>query len=391
MSNKGNKRIYLTGLCLHVAVGAVLVLVAAGALGGCGGGNSGVTPFAGVWVANSGKPNVQHYAGVDFRVSGTFPFPPQPVLNSPFVAPQDTLFDASNNLWVVDGGNAAGVGSAVYRFLFNQVASLNSTPAPTPNFILKALVGPVTFVFPQFGAFDSAGNLWISDSGANAIFEFSSTQLAAAGGIGITPTAVLTNAAPPAVPAFNGPLGIAFDSSGDLWVDNNGGTTIVEITAAQLAAAVGVTGVLPATILNSGAVPGGLPTINNPWGILFDAAGNMWITNEQNTPPPVGCAGSIVEFASGTFTGPGVLTPPAAVAIGPTPISGTFSLCDPNGITMDKSGNIVVANAVGNTLSQYTAAQITSSGNTIPNTFVAGAATALNAPTGLTFGPLTLQ
>ncbi|HEV3111873.1 MAG TPA: hypothetical protein VGY99_15405 [Candidatus Binataceae bacterium] len=389
MSNKGNKRGYLTGVCFFAVAGAVMALVAVGALGGCGGGNTGVIPFAGVWVANSGTPRAQHYAGIDFRVAGTFNVPPQPRLTTAFVSPQDTLFDAGNNLWLVDGG-AAGVGAAVYKFLFNQVASLNTTPNPVPNLVVKA-TGATTFQFPQFAAFDTNGNLWVSDSAANAIFKFSALQLTATGGILITPAAVLTNSVPPAIPAFNGPLGIAFDGSGNLWVDNNGGTTIVELTAATLAAASGLTGVLATTVLNSGAVPGGLPTINNPWGILFDASGNMWITNEQNTPPPVGCAGSVVEFAKGTFSGPGSVTPAANVAIGPTPISGTFSLCDPNGITMDKAGNIVVANAVGNSLAQFTASQITASGNTLPHTFIAGAATLLNAPTGLTFGPLTLQ
>jgi hypothetical protein len=393
MSRKGNKRGYLRGVRLFAAAGAVMALVAVVALEGCGGGggNTGITPFAGVWVANSGHPNVQHYPGLDFRVLGTFAFPPQPVLNSPFAAPQDTLFDANSNLWVVDGGSGGGTGAAVFRFLFSQVVSLNSTPAPVPNFVLKALTGPVTFQFPQFGVFDTNGNLWVSDSAANAIFKFSAGQLAAASGIGVTPAAVLTNIAPPAIPAFIGPLGIAFDGSGNLWVDNNGSTNIVEITAAQLAAANGITGVLPATIVNSSIIPGGLPTINNPWGIVFDTGGNMWITNEQNTPPPVGCAGSVVEFANGTFAGPGVVTPAAHVVITPTVIGGTFSLCDPNGITMDKAGNIVVANAVGNSLAQYTAAQITSSGSATPHTFVIGAATALTAPTGLIFGPLTLN
>lgn len=150
MSNKGKNCGYLTGWPLFAAVGAVMALVAVGGLGGCGGGNTGVKPFAGVWVANSGTPRVQHYLGTDFTVAGTFPFPPLPVLTSPFVSPQDTLFGPGNNFWVVDGGTGHGAGAAVFRFLFNQIASLNTTPAPAPNLILKALAGPVNFQFPRF-------------------------------------------------------------------------------------------------------------------------------------------------------------------------------------------------------------------------------------------------
>ncbi len=176
------------------------------------------------------------------------------------MSPQDTLFDSNNNLWVVDGGanDGKGTGAAVYRFLFNQVISLNTNSTPAPNFTIKALlpVGGTTFLFPQFAAFDATGDLWVSDSAANVIFKFSTAQLSSASGVGLTPAAILTNIAPPAPQAFNGPLGIAFDGAGNLWVDNNGGTTVVEIAAAILNTAAGTTGVLPHTVLNSDGAPG---------------------------------------------------------------------------------------------------------------------------------------
>jgi hypothetical protein len=373
---------------LVVGMRAIMVLLSAAFIG-CGGGNSGVAPLAGVWVANSGAaggvPRAQHYSGANLQFTGTLSIPPLPVLNTPFVAPQDTLFDSGNNLWVVDGGNGTGTGAAVYKFLFNQVISLNTTSNPPPSFVVKALLGPITFKFPQFATFDSAGSLWISDSGANAIFKFSKAQLLLPSGAGLTPAAVLVNGA---VPAFNAPLGIAFDGAGNLWVVNNGTTTIVEISAAQLAAAGGVTPATATTSLLSSLV-GGLATINNPWGILFDGSGNMWFTNEQVSVSA--CSGSVVEFASGSFTGPGPVTPAPKVVITQTAVGGTQSLCDPNGITMNKNGNVVVANAAGNSLAEYFASQITSTGNPTPHTFVAGAATLLNAPTGLTYGPVSLK
>ena len=116
---------------LITAVGAVMMLLAIGSMGCGGGSSSGVAPVSGVWVANSAPPtNVLHFPGADFQLSGTFAFPPTPMLTTAFVSPQDTLFDLSSNLWVVDGGNGAGVGAAVYRFLFSQIASLNTTPNP---------------------------------------------------------------------------------------------------------------------------------------------------------------------------------------------------------------------------------------------------------------------
>ena len=395
---RGNKReaghgsFRVSGLV--TVAGAVMMLLAIGTMGCGGGGNSGVAPFAGVWVANSMVPtDALHFPGTDFVIAGAFPFPPIPRLTSPFVAPQDTLFRPGNNFWVVDGGNGRGFGAAVSRFLFNQVASLNTTPAPAPNLILKALVGPVNFQFPQFAAFDAAGNLWVSDSAANAIFKFSRAQLLLASGIGLTPAAVLTNGRV-GPQAFSAPLGIAFDSAGNLWVANNFAgplvvSNIVEISQTALSVAAGVTPVLPRTVLNSRPVPGGLPSIANPWGILFDSSGNMWFTNEQLAVS--GCSGTVVKFAAGSFTGLGSVSPAPAVVIGQTAVGGSSSLCDPNGITMNRAGNIVVANAAGNSLAEYTASQITSSGNPTPHTFVVGLATLLNGPAGLTYGPVSLK
>jgi streptogramin lyase len=165
-------------------------------------------------------------------------------------------------------------------------------------------------------------------------------------------------------------------------------STILEISAATLAAASGPTPALATTILTSTTV-GGLASINNPWGILFDASGDMWFTNEQLSVSA--CSGSVVEFAAGTFTGSLALAPVPKVLITQIPVSGTQSLCDPNGITMNSGGNIVVANAAGNSLSEYIQSQTTSSGNPTPHTFIVGAATALNAPTGLTYGPISLK
>jgi hypothetical protein len=397
------RHIRLTGLI--TAVGAVMILIAIGSIGCGGGGGSGVTvPFAGVWVANGAAPtNVLHFPGADFSAGGNLPYPPTPRLTTTFVTPQDTLFDSSANMWVVDGGDGTGVGAAVYRFLFSQLTNLKSIPNPTPNFLIKAISGAPKFTFPQFAAFDSAGNLWVSDSATNpiakdemgAIFKFSTAQLGSGAGFSGTPAAVFTNpAVGPGI--FNGPIGIAFDSSGNMWVNNNGagtpsGTTIVEIAAAVVNAASGVsTPAIATTLTTNIPPPGGLATINNPWGILFDSSGNMWITNEQlSVAVPPACSGSVVEFTQAAISGGGIITPPANVVITQTTVAGRSSLCAPMGITMNAAGDIVVSNF--GWLSQYDASQITSTGNPAPHTLVAGLATLLNLPAGLTYGPLSLR
>jgi hypothetical protein len=376
------------GMRLVVAVGAVMLLIMAGVMG-CGGSSSSfIAPFAGVWVANGGVGRVSHFTGTELNASGSFNVPPKTLLNSGvLISPQDTVFDSSGNMYVVDGGlnNGKGTGAAVYKFSNAQLASLNTTSNPVPTFTISNLSGGVGFNFPQFAAFDSGGNLWVSDAGSSIIFKFSSAQLSGVTGVGITPTAVLTSPA-----SFTGTLGITFDSAGNLWIDNNGGTTIVEITAAALATASGVTAVAPSTTLNGAPIAPGSPllTINNPWGILFDSSGNMWITNEELSVSA--CSGTVIEFLASAIAGGGSLTPTPNVVLTQTAISGTQSLCDPNGISRNSQGNMVVANAAGNSLAEFKAAQLTS-GSPAPGLFFVGAATLLNMPTGLSYGPLSLQ
>jgi len=369
------------GKGLAISVGAVMALIAAIAMG-CGSSSSHqILPFAGVWVANGGGADVLHYSGIEANLTGTVNIAPLTLLNTAtFVAPQDTLFDSAAGLWVIDGGSNDGKGTnaALYHFVAAQLASLNTTSNPAAGIVIKS----ASFNFPQFAAFDGSGNLWVSDAGNSVIFEFSKAQANTISVLPIVPIATLTNA------AFNGTLGMAFDSGGNLWIENNGGTTIVEVAAGTLATAAGVTPVTLATTLNS-MVVAGLPTINNPWGIVFDTSGNMWITNEQLS---VGaCAGSVVEFTHGAISGGGNLTPVPNVVLTPTAMGTTFSLCDPNGISLNSQNKIVVANAAGNSLAVYTSNQTGASGNPAPELFFVGAATTLNGPTGLTFGPLSLR
>ena len=381
-SKAAGKWNWFRGKALPVSVGAVMAVIAAIAIG-CGGSSSSfIVPFAGVWVANGGGADALHFSGAELHLSGNVNINPKQKLNTAtFVSPQDTLFDSGLGMWLVDGGDATAVPpvpAALDHFTSVQLASLNTTSNPVPAIVIKS----ASFGFPQFAAFDADKNLWVSDSMNNVIFEFSAAQATTVSVVPIVPVATITNA------SFNGPLGIAFDADDNLWIDNNGGTTVVEVASAVLKAAVGVTPVTLNTALLSQTI-GGLMTINNPWGILFDSEGNLWISNEQLSVSA--CAGSVVEFLASQISGSGTITPTPNVVLTPTAVAGTFSLCDPNGITMSKQNNLVVANAAGDSLSRYSSSQITASGNPTPALFIFGGLTTLDGPTGLIYGPLALQ
>src|SRR5439155_1350426 len=83
------------------------------------------------------------------------------------------------------------------------------TPDGTESTFVSGLNGP-------FGlAFDSSGNVFEGDTGSNTIFKFTSD------GTGST-----------FAPGLSGPVGLAFDSSGNLFETDHGSGTIFKFTAA---------------------------------------------------------------------------------------------------------------------------------------------------------------
>ena len=70
-------------------------------------------------------------------------------------------------------------------------------------------------------------------------------------------------------------------------------------------------------------------------------------------------------------------------------VGGIPSLNAPNGLCFDSLGDLAAADSAGAFgVPFYKASQLSSSGATVPNTFLIGTATTLNAPAGCNFGSL---
>ncbi len=176
-------------------------------------------------------------------------------------------------------------------------------------------------------------------------------------------------------PAFNGALGIAFDPSGDLWVANNGTTTIFEFNASVLPTASGSVTLTPNITLSDD----GKQSIQRPWALAFDSSGNLWASNASTT-------NTVVQFSKASLAASGSPTP--TITLNTAQVSGNSSLDEPRGIAFDNAGELsVVSSAAPFGIGLYTSAQLTAGGAITPNVFIVGAATTLNAPAGATFGP----
>ena len=339
----------------------------------------------GLWIANG--TNVLEYVPSQLMVAGSSAAVPHLANNSgAFGAPQGVTFDAKGNLWVMDPEAMVNGQKtpALLEFSATQLAALGTTAAPAP----VATVTSTGLNFPQQSVFDAQGNQWVADHNSNSVLVFTAAQLAMTGVNNLVPAVTITSA------SFNGPLGIAFDRNGDLWVANNGGvpvagsttgamsaagTTIVEFLAAHLPTPP-ATGVLtpdlnPDVTLSDD----GQNSIQAPWALVFDGRGHLLSSNAN--PPS-----TIVDFSPAQLAATGAPVP--VLIISPTKLGGIPTLDAPNGICFDNLEDLAVLNSAGAFGLALFSNNQKVDGAFPPNTFIVGAATTLNAPAGCNFGPL---
>ncbi len=216
--------------------------------------------------------------------------------------PQFAAFDAAGNVYVSNVGN------------INTVEEFSPTGADLGTFASSGLVHPDGL------AFDAAGNLYVANTFAGSIEKFSPTG---------TDLGTVASGLP-------GPVGLAFDAAGNLYAAIEGSGTIEKFSPS---------GADLGTFASSGG--------SAPIGLAFDAAGNLYVSNaNSNTVEKISPTGTdLGTFASG--------------------------LSDPAGLAFDAAGNLYVANGDTGTIEEFspTGADL--------GTFASG----LGNPTGLAFVP----
>ena len=336
----------------------------------------------GLWIANGA--NVVEYIPSQLTAGVAATVPHLAINSAEFGAPQGVTFDAAGNLWVMDvAGTVNGVKDtpALFKFSAAQLAALGTNAAPDP----VATITSTGMAAPQQSVFDAAGNQWVANHDANAILVFTAAQLALSGDNPTVPAVTLSSA------AFNGPLGIAFDSAGNLWVANNGGvagdngatspvgTTIVEFAAAHVPAVPATGMVTPELTPDITLTDDGNGSVQGPWELAFDTSGNLW---SSNASAPF----TLVQFSKAQLAASAMPVP--AITISPITDMGNVTLAAPNGLCLDNNGDLA-ATSSGTPFGMpiYGKGQLMT-GAVVPSTFIVGTATTLNATAGCNFGPV---
>ena len=227
-----------------------------------------------LWVSNLNNHTLVEYTQSQLASSGD-PTPAVTISSnaSSLGDPGSVAFDASGDLWAL---NESGT---LVEYTPSQLAASGD---PVPAVTISVSIS-IPDAIPYGFAFDTSGDLWVSNIAASTVVEFTPSQLAASG----APTPAVTISATSA--SLDNPSGVAFDASGDLWVTNTGTDTLVEYSPSQLAASGDPA---PAVTISSNA-----SSLDGPFSLAFDAAGDLWVPNAQGD--------SIVEYTPGQLAASG--------------------------------------------------------------------------------------
>jgi sugar lactone lactonase YvrE len=210
--------------------------------------------------------------------------------------------------------------------------------------ISGSLDGPATtakFNGPNGIATDSSGNIFVADSINQTVRKITPSGVVTtlAGTAGISGSTDATGVT--ASFNFNGHSSIATDSAGNVYVTDTNNHTIRKITSAGMVTTLaGTKGVAGKTDSN-----GTMASFNLPTGIATDSAGNVYVADSSHTIRKITPAGDVTTLA-GTAGVPGSKDGAGTTA----------SFYGPLGIATDSASNIYVSDNMNNSIRKITPA-----------------------------------
>jgi len=251
-------------------------------------------------------------------------------------APHGITADAAGNVYIADSKNnrvrRVRIDGIIETVAGNGLSGAAGDGAPAT----AAAVGP-----PSGVALDAAGNLYISQQTAHVIRRVAPNGIITT--IAGTGTAGYSGDGGPATQAqMRGPIGIASDSAGNLYVAEQPNHLIRKISAAGIITTVAGNGTQG---FSGDGGPATKASLDGPFGVAVDRVGNVYLTDSRNERIRwVHLDGTITTVAgNGTpgFSGDGG-SPTAA------------QLQGPHGVLVDGSGNLLIADSANDRVRRVT-------------------------------------
>jgi DNA-binding beta-propeller fold protein YncE len=186
-----------------------------------------------------------------------------------FGYPYGVAIDAAGNIFVAD----------TFNYTIRKVTSVGVVTTLAGNALSAGSIdgqgGNAKFRYPYGVAVDSTGNVFVADTGNATIRKVTSAGVVStlAGTAGVTGTADATGSSA----RFNLPVGLAVDAAGNVLVADQSGNTIRKVTSA------GVVTTIAGTPGVRGSTDGDIAKFYGPTGIAINSAGNVFVSDNGNS------------------------------------------------------------------------------------------------------------
>ena len=282
-----------------------------------------------LFVVNLNAQTVTTFAGAGFSGStdGTG-------IAARFINPSSVAIDASGNIYVADTGN----------HLIRKITTAGVVSTFAGSRLQGSTDGTGTaasFRYPSGVAVDASGNIFVADSSNHLIRKITAAGVVSTfAGSGAVGNADGTGTGA----SFRYPNGVAVDASGNIFVADKDNHLIRKITAAGVVstfAGFGAEGSEDGT--------GTSASFRYPNGVAVDVSGNIFVADLGNHKIRKITAAGVVT----TFAGSG-----AAGRVDGTGTAASFRY--PNGLAVDATGNIFIADSSNHLIRKITAAGVVS-------------------------------